>query len=868
MQRIEHGEDVEPENYLELAVTQWLPRTPECAECRRVLDAMAVRFEEWHGDRWLRDVLAAKPGATLTAGLHALSEAARANLADLSGPALAKAVEAADLLRAAGSPAGRLRAEFEQTYALHRSVRSAADCLRRATALEHEAGTARYPWILTQAVLEEGNCRSLLGDFGAAHSDMERALVLARRSGYRDLELRAVSVLTEARTGAGNLLTAWEVGREGLAKYWTGAYSGMRGQQICLNLSLSADGLGLPQTAYALESAAAAAIAPTPHRRTEATTRAHLAELAARAGWPREAQTEFDRAAGLFNQLPEIGGNEFRTLAELNRAQAEITAGAPDAALKRLEIIRPDAESVDTAIIRIHFDETFGDLLRRNGSAAGAEASYRRAILWHEHELLALSGYLNRARFMLAAAKAYRGLAELLWSGGDSKGALRIWEWFRSAEAPEHRDQPDLDRRLTRLRRETFLTFAELPGGFVAWLYDDRGIAGRRLDVRPEDLETVASRFLRECADRGSDPKTLQRDARQLYDWLIAPVADRLDPARTLVIEPDGAVGTIPVQALMDPGFHYVGERLGITIAAGLVDYQHRAAAGPVESGARALVVADPALGPEMAKAFPALPGTMREGQAVAERFRGSVVLSGREATLSAVERHRAGAGVFHFAGHGFSNAGNGGLLLSPGPDNSRTAGVLDGSTIAQQDWSLCRLAVLSACSAGTGEARGTVNPDSLVRSLLWAGVARVVASRWNVDTQAGVTFIAVRKFGAGTGLTRGTIVDNDVELYVDYSFGTFLFEHQVVIESSEDGKEFATGGDSGSVVITGADADEGRVTGMIFAASGSFAVACPFSIVLSELGAQLKYKSRPPVSLVVTAEKADVTSQTAQIEK
>ena len=50
--------------------------------------------------------------------------------------------------------------------------------------------------------------------------------------------------------------------------------------------------------------------------------------------------------------------------------------------------------------------------------------------------------------------------------------------------------------------------------------------------------------------------------------------------------------------------------------------------------------------------------------------------------------------------------------------------------------------------------------------------------------------------------------------------------------------------------------------------ASGTFAVACPFSTVLSELGAQLKNKSRPPVSLVVTAEKAGVTSQTAQIEK
>ncbi len=125
-----------------------------------------------------------------------------------------------------------------------------------------------------------------------------------------------------------------------------------------------------------------------------------------------------------------------------------------------------------------------------------------------------------------------------------------------------------------------------------------------------------------------------------------------------------------------------------------------------------------------------------------------------------------------------------------------------------------------------------------------------------------------VRKFGAGTGLTRGAIVDTDVDLYVDYSFGTFLFEHQVVIQSSEDGKEFATGGDSGSIVIAATDAQEGKATGMIFAASGTFAVACPFSTVLSELGAQLKKASRPPVSLVVTADSTEVTSQTAQIQK
>jgi len=39
-------------------------------------------------------------------------------------------------------------------------------------------------------------------------------------------------------------------------------------------------------------------------------------------------------------------------------------------------------------------------------------------------------------------------------------------------------------------------------------------------------------------------------------------------------------------------------------------------------------------------------------------------------------------------------------------------------------------------------EARGPVNPQSLVRGLLWAGVARVVASRWNMDTETGVPFM------------------------------------------------------------------------------------------------------------------------------
>jgi hypothetical protein len=90
-----------------------------------------------------------------------------------------------------------------------------------------------------------------------------------------------------------------------------------------------------------------------------------------------------------------------------------------------------------------------------------------------------------------------------------------------------------------------------------------------------------------------------------------------------------------------------------------------------------------------------------------------------------------------------------------------------------------------------------------------------------------------VKKVGAATGLTDGKVVDIDVDLYVDYSFGTFLFHNQIMIDSGKDGKDFATQGDSGSMVV---DTRSKQATAMIFAASGRFAVACPLKRAFEEL--------------------------------
>jgi hypothetical protein len=89
-----------------------------------------------------------------------------------------------------------------------------------------------------------------------------------------------------------------------------------------------------------------------------------------------------------------------------------------------------------------------------------------------------------------------------------------------------------------------------------------------------------------------------------------------------------------------------------------------------------------------------------------------------------------------------------------------------------------------------------------------------------------------VQKVGGATGHTLGTVVDVDADLYVTFSFGTYRFENQVMIDGGDD-NVFATPGDSGSIVADIGGKPEARA--MIYAASGQFAVACPLRDALNK---------------------------------
>jgi hypothetical protein len=90
-----------------------------------------------------------------------------------------------------------------------------------------------------------------------------------------------------------------------------------------------------------------------------------------------------------------------------------------------------------------------------------------------------------------------------------------------------------------------------------------------------------------------------------------------------------------------------------------------------------------------------------------------------------------------------------------------------------------------------------------------------------------------VMKYGRTTNLTRGAIEAINVTVDVDYRVGVARFVQQILIS----GDGFAAGGDSGSLVVADRARGIRKPVGLLFAGSGSIAVANRIDLVLERFG-------------------------------
>lgn len=260
------------------------------------------------------------------------------------------------------------------------------------------------------------------------------------------------------------------------------------------------------------------------------------------------------------------------------------------------------------------------------------------------------------------------------------------------------------------------------------------GLEGRRAPAGPTErvmLRSLAdgdAAFRRRFYGRApGDHVALMALARWLgvADW---PAADTRCP---LIIADTGPLTRITFAALPLPDGSPLGVRTALRFAPSLNAAAQTAWVKRTKT-IRALAVAPLEFGPR----HEGLPGSASEAQAVAERWPGSTVLVGREASLAALREmadrgELAGFDVIHFATH---------ALTEPGQIRLSGLALADGDLTLQEivSWRLsARLVSVSACESAFHVSYAGEERIGIETALLSAGAGSILSARWPVADDA-----------------------------------------------------------------------------------------------------------------------------------
>jgi CHAT domain-containing protein len=745
--------DKRMEDFLKESVEEWLPRAfptsgevhPDLLLLRTAIRRVAAVAALNHHDTWLRDMMVESGRTNFSDGVYHLALAIRSNERADTAIATQNATKALTTFEKFNSPAGRLRAELELLFAAE--VAQKGDSCRAAVSLVRGLpAEISYPWIKSQFEIESGTCAWLQEDLGTTEREYRLGEEEANKSGFHQLQMRAMDHLASLHTENGDYLAAWVLTQQGLAEFWSNYYPNVRGYNFYYSLYELTRLTGLHQAQVAAWRDGLRLVEDSPDMGQRAIAHSVMANAAEAAGQLELSEREFVRAGQLFASTPRDASTRAAELeAETRLAGVELELGKATIAANRLRPLESEFRALSDGSLAILYYTNLGSADFATGDSADAEAALGTALRISGRQLRSLASYKSRLQIIEQSQIAYRTLVERYLEKGSGEAALALWERYRSASTlyPEDGQReypseqaPDLDTAISALKSETDLSYAFLPNGLAIWVVDDRGVFAYWLKGMNKEIAMTANTFRAVCSSPGSNQSTFRTQSRKLYDRLIAPIEGHLITGRSLEVETDGPLSGVPFEALLDRQDVYIGDREAVSLSLGLL--YRGSPRQPFRASPRmsALIVAVPSAEGDFVQSAP-LPEVIDEAEAVANDFPNRTVLNSREATVQSVNSHLSKASLFHFAGHSVNTPLSAGLVLS---DAFLTAESLKESSLSNLE-----LAVLSACDTEDGADQSPTGADSLVRMFVRAGVPNIVASRWNVDTV--VTRVFMERF-------------------------------------------------------------------------------------------------------------------------
>lgn len=291
--------------------------------------------------------------------------------------------------------------------------------------------------------------------------------------------------------------------------------------------------------------------------------------------------------------------------------------------------------------------------------------------------------------------------------------------------------------------------YAVLNDKLLIWFVSRTRFEGFQQPISANGLEEKVVNYLRLISGRSEgDDDGRRREAAELYDLLIKPVAQLLDGGKLLCIVPDKILNRLPYAALASPAQgRYLIEDYALTFSPSSTMFVRRSKTALERLGPgpeRLLSVGDPRFDHKAFPSYSYLPAAGVEAREIAALYDSTDILTGADATEARVVRAMEKADVIHLATHSIVDEHspmNSKLLLAkaagdaPGPDNA------DGALLTNEIYGLSlprtRLVVLSACRTAAEQYYGGEGMVGIWSPFATRNVPLVVASLWPVDSDS-----------------------------------------------------------------------------------------------------------------------------------
>ncbi|MBN1177671.1 MAG: CHAT domain-containing protein [Anaerolineae bacterium] len=393
------------------------------------------------------------------------------------------------------------------------------------------------------------------------------------------------------------------------------------------------------------------------------------------------------------------------------------------------------------------------DLLARGLELAGAEddalakriQELREAWHWHTSQLEGYAPGEEPSPVRAGEPGTWQAVREI------ERALGAAWQQFRLRSQPRATwaggDPLPLTEVQARLPRDTALVaYYAVADAMLAFVVRSGGIEAIDLGIAPAEVDILVGmwRFdldslrlmLTELAPDELDGLARESQARleQLYQALVAPLADSLAGCTQVIVVPHRSIHHLPLAALHD-GERYLGERFRISILPG-ASLLRQTVSLPERLPPLVLAHSD---GGRLAH-------VLDEARQVGRILPGARVLVEEQVTEARLRAEAAGCGLLHLATHGGFRADNPLFSWLRLADGRLTVRDVYGLRLAHAD-----LVTLSACETGLGDPRGG-DVMGLSQGFLAAGARSLLLSLWAVDdastTELMVTFY--RQLAAG----------------------------------------------------------------------------------------------------------------------